>query len=464
MNGQGPSEEGQGRNLVRATGKAVAVYPPYPCPATPESLGQALARPAFFGILLIVVFFGGFVLWGALAPIAGGAVAPGVISPDGSRKTVQHLEGGIISVIHVRDGDAVKAGQPLIELQRIKADAVNTMLEHQRLTNLAAWARLDAEAARQDKITFPPELDESDPQIATILEGQRRLFETRRASYEARSKVLNQRVAQLQEQIKGYEAQVASAKVQMALFRDELRGKKELYDKGLLRKPDLRHLQRLYADIEGRHGQYRAAIARAEQEIGETRLQMLALDAERDDRIVSQRDELRAKLAEIDERLMASRDVLDRTVIRAPVSGTVMNLKFKTLSAVVRPGEPILEIVPSEDKLVIDARISPLDIDAVRTWISANIYLKAYSTRATPRIPGKVTSVSADAIVDPGTKNSYYLARVEVNRADIRRHAPGVELIPGMPADVLLVTGERTMLQYLFQPFIDALRRSFRES
>ncbi len=454
-----------GKDIVSRGGeRAVALYSPPARASEPESLAEAIARPAWAGAVLMGLFLGGLALWGALAPIAGGAVAPGVISPDGSKKTVQHLEGGIVETLHVRDGDAVAAGQPLIDLQSVSARATYDMLIHQRMTLLATRARLDAEAAGEDRIAFPEDLAKADPEIRAAVRAQQRLFETSRTTHEARSRVLIQRVSQLKEQIKGYEAQVASAKEQMALFKDELAGKKQLYDKGLLRKPELRHLERQYAEIEGRHGEYQAAIARARQQIGETHLQVLTLDAERDDRIAKERDEVRVKLSEVEERLQASRDILERTIVRAPVAGTIVNLRFKGQGAVIKPGEPIMEVVPSEDKLVIEARISPLDIDVVHTGVAAKVHLTAFSSRGTPEVPGVVKTVSADAMMEEGGTQPHYLARVEVDRGELAKVAPDVTLVPGMPVDVLIVTTERTMLEYLFQPILDALRRSFRET
>jgi HlyD family secretion protein/epimerase transport system membrane fusion protein len=250
----------------------------------------------------------------------------------------------------------------------------------------------------------------------------------------------------------------------MALLTDELKGKEQLFAKGLLRKPDLLQLQRAHADLTGRHGEYMSLIAKARQEIGETRMQILAIGAERSDKVAEQLHDIRVKLAEVEERLPASSDVLQRTVIRAPASGRVLNLKFKNSGAVVAAGEPILDIVPSGDKLVIEARVSPLDVDAIHPGLEAQVHLTPYSGRGTPNIPGVVKSVSADTLTDKATQQTYYLARVEVDLAELARLASHVALMPGMPAEVLIVTGQRTMIAYLFQPFFDAMRRSFRQT
>jgi HlyD family secretion protein len=426
-------------------------------------LQRSIRGPARFGFALVFLFVGGFGAWAGLAPLAAGAVAPGIISPDGSRKTVQHLEGGIIGKLHVRDGDVVTAGQPLLELDNIQPRATYQLLLHEHRTLLAARLRLEAEKADRASLEFPEELQGDDPGLRVIVNDQRELFQTRRAMHRARKRVLRQRIEQLQEQIKGYEAQVESANRQLAYIAEEVEAKDVLQKQGHLSKPELFRMQRMQAEILGRHGEYVSSIARTQQQMGETELQILAVDAERADQIAAQLDQVRAKLSEIDQRLYASKDVLNRTVVTAPVSGTVVGLRFKTEGGVVQRGDAIMDIVPSEDALLIDARISPNDVDVVQSGLTAQIHLSAFSNRSTPRVEGVVRSVSADRLVDEQTRQPYYLARIEVDRQQLERLTPRIELVPGMPAEVLIVTEERTMLEYLAQQFLDSFRRSFRE-
>jgi HlyD family secretion protein/epimerase transport system membrane fusion protein len=275
--------------------------------------------------------------------------------------------------------------------------------------------------------------------------------------------VLKQRIGQLVEQIKGYEAQVTSASRQLALLVKEIAGKAELQRKGLIPLPVLLALQREEAETSGRRGEYIATIARTKQQIGETELQLLSLDSERADQIANELDKTRVDLANINERLSASEDILARTVITAPVAGTVVNMKFKSVGGVIQRGEPILDLVPSDDTLLIKARVSPTDIDVVHIGLRAQVHLTAFRSRNMPRIVGVVRYVSADRIVEEKTGTAYYLTHVEVGRDELARLGPEVKLMPGMPAEVLIVTGERTMFQYMFQPFLDAIRRSFRE-
>lgn len=416
------------------------------------------------GLLLIILFVAGFGWWAARVPLAGGAVAPAVISPDGSRKIVQHLEGGIIARLHVRDGDVVVAGQPLLELKDEQPRASHQTQVHQRRVLLARRARLEAEKAGRTTVRFPDELQSGDEDVVALVAGQLQLFETRRAAHETRSSVLQQRTLQLQTQIRGFQSQVHSAEQQTELLAEELRGKQELWEQRLLRKSELLRLQRMQADLLGQKGEHIAAIAQAQEKIGETKLQLLTLEAERADLIATELDKVSMELATVQQQLQATGDVLSRTVVSAPVGGTVVNLRFKTVGGVVGPGDEIMGIVPTNDKLLIDARVSPVDIDVVRNGLIAKVLLSAFSGRDAPRINGIVRSVSADRLTDENTHQPYYLARVEVDRTQLAALGPRIELVPGMPAEVLIVTGERTMMDYLLEPFMKALKRSFRET
>jgi len=436
---------------------------------TPASDGPAFRRamrmPKIAGMLMIFVFLGGFLAWGITAPLAGGAVALGTISPDGSRRTIQHLEGGIIAALQVKDGDKVIRDQPLVALQSLQAESVLNSLLNRYYTLTATQARLQAEQDGLPKIEFPPELVGGDvhQDLAVIVQGQRTMFDTRTNSNKRRHEILHRRIEQSQHQIEALQAQAKSAIAQLELIEEELKGKRYLLKKDLIRKPEVLSVERAQAEISGRHGEYLGMISRAEQQIGETEVQLLALDAERADEVSEQMDKVRVELSDVTERLQASRDILTRTIVLAPVSGTVVNLRFKTIGGVIRAGEAILDIVPNEESLLIEARVSPIDIDVVHPGLSAQVHLTAFARWALPRINGVVKSVSADSMVDDKTGQAYYMARVEVNLEEVNRLKDIVELLPGMPAEVLIVSRERTFVDYLIEPFRDALRRSFRE-
>jgi len=334
-------------------------------------------------------------------------------------------------------------------------------------TLAAAQARLLAEQSGAAEIRFPDWLIEATGEDATALEAmmaQRQLFRTRAQGLADRRGILARRIAQLREEIAGLEAQIAAEGRQIELIAEEIAGLDHLYRKGLAPKTRLLELQRAQSDIEGDRAERRARIARARQAIGETELQIIAQGTALLEEANEELSRVQAELAEVGQRLAASRDVLARTLIRAPSAGTVVELRFRTPGGVIRPGEPILDIVPDNEELLVDARLSPLDIDAVAIGLPAQIVLPAFKQRHLPRIEGRVRQISADAIVDPHSGERYFKARIEVDPAQLAAVAPGVELTPGMPAEVYITTAERTMLDYLLQPLRDSVRRAFRES
>lgn len=429
-------------------------------------LRTVVRAPTIAGLSAVMVLVVAFAGWGLTAPLAGGAVAPGVISLDGSRKTVQHLEGGIVGEIMIRDGDLVRSGAPLITLEDTSARATYEMLLWHWQGLRALHARLTAERLGQASIYFPQDLVEASkqPEVAEILEMQRQLFATRAEAGALRRRVLQQRIRQVRDQIHGSQAQFASSLQRINFIEDELKSKEILLEKGLTTKPAVLALRRARAEITGDKGQYRAAIAQGEEKVGETSLEIMRLDAERSDEIAAELDKCRGELAKVNEQLRASKDTLNRTVVTAPVEGTVVNLRVKTRGGVLQPGEPILDIVPAKDELLIDARVAPTDIDVVHAGQLAQVHLTAFTNRGLPRIEGKVRSVSADSLRDEKTGMSYYLARVEVDRNAISKLlGDKAQLVPGMPAEVLIVTGERTLFGYLIEPLRDIFRRGLRE-
>ena len=449
--------------ILKSPGGSIEVLTPHSGRHRQHSLKRNIRGPNRIGLSIVVAFMATFVVWGILTPLAGGALAPGVLAPVQGKKVVQHLEDGIIAELRVHDGDIVEVGQSLVVLENVQARANHDALQQQRWSLLAKQARLQAESEGRSEIEWPFELQPTDPNIVTIINAQRMVFDTRETDLITRKNILHQRIDQLSEQIKGIEAQVDSASGQLELIAEELQGKEILLRQGLMPKPEYLRLKRTKVEIEGRRGEYLAQIAKARQEISEAQLQIVKADAERATQVASESDSVRADLTSTVEKMRSSEDVLKRTVVSAPISGTVVNLNFKTIGGVVEKGRPILEIVPSNDALVIEARTTPLDVKAVHNGLNAQIHFTAYSSRSTPRIPGTVQSVSADRLLDSNTNQPYYLVKVTVDREAMSRLAPNVKLIPGMPADVLIITEHRTMFDYLFQPFLETFRRSFHE-
>lgn len=441
--------------------------PELAAPAESVSLMHELRRPVRAGVLVVVLFFGGIGWWAASAPLAGAAIAPGVISPDGSRRVVQHLEGGIIREILVSDGSRVRAGDPLIVLEDVQARAGFDALEARFHALAATQARLLAEQSAAASVSFPAWLIEAtsnDPTALEAMVAQRALFDTRAKALEDRKDILRRRMEQLREEIAGLEAQIVADSRQIALIDEEIQDVEQLYRKGLERKSRLLALQRARTDIHGNRAERRARIARAQQAIGETELQIIAQDTAQLEAVNEEASQIQVELAEVEQRLAASRDVLQRTLISAPVDGTVVALRFRTPGGVVRPGEPVLEIVPDNEELLIDARLSPMDIDVVRAGLPARVVLQAFQQRHMPQIEGRVRQVSPDAIADAQTGQRFFAVRVEIDRDRLAALAPAIELTPGMPAEVYITTGEHTALDYLLGPLYDSLRRTWRET
>jgi HlyD family secretion protein len=434
--------------------------------AKPLDLRRSIRGPVLAGSAVCLVFFGGLSAWSSLAPLASAALGHGVVTPDGSRRTVQHLEGGIVGQLLVREGSRVEQGQPLLVLEDKAARATRDTARSQIRQLRAVEARLQAERAQAASVDFVH--DDTSPagngEVESVRRGQRELFQQRREALLGRKGLLDRRIGQLREEINGLRAQISSQAAQLALVADEMQSVSQLLSQGLERKPRLQALQRSHAELTGLRASNQAAVARAEQSIVETRLQIAALDAERQEEISGQLADVGAQLSAAQDRYGAAADVLQRVTVVAPINGTVVQLKARTVGGVVGAGQAIMDIVPNGEELLVEARIAPNDIDAVRAGLPAQVVFSAFKQRNLPRLEGRVRDVSADRITDPQSGTPYYLARVEVDRRQIHDLAPDLELGAGMPAEVMIMSGERTLLQYLVEPLRDSLRRSFKES
>lgn len=433
--------------------------------APQPQLRQELRRTARLGIAILVAFFligGG---WAATAPISGAAIAPGFVSPDGSTQRVQHLEGGIIREIRVREGQKVRAGDILMVLADISAQSEVGQLTTRLQALAATEARLRAEREDAPTVTFahPALADRDDPEVRKAIEQQVNQFVTRRANDRSQQAILTQRIAQLQQQIVGAEKQLASVRRQMELIVEEVVVVRDMYEKGYEKKSRLLALQRTEADLQGEEGELIARIARAQEQIGETELQIMGVTVKRKEDIDQQLAETQAKRIEVEQQIKDSQDKLERTTITAPVSGIVLDLRFKTAGGVVRPGEEVMSIVPDDDNLIIDARISPNDVDDVHAGQHAYVMFPSFPQRNLHRIDAQVRHVSPDAFEDERTGERYFTAKIEVDRKQLHALDPNVQLTPGMPAETFIATLDRTLLEYLIQPFMFTVEHSFRE-
>ncbi|WP_044549639.1 HlyD family type I secretion periplasmic adaptor subunit [Azospirillum lipoferum] len=436
------------------TRDAVPDVPPHP------PVGRLVAT----GVVLAVVGFGGFGAWAALAPLSSAAIAPGVVTADSNRKSVQHLEGGIIAEILVREGQGVAAGQPLMRLDDLESRSTVTVLEEQLWSLLAQQARLSAERDGLEVMAVPPVLATraGHPVVSDILAGQERIFTTRNAALDGRAAVTRQRVAQLDAQIAALEAQRSAGRRQLVLIQEEVDAVSEIVAKGYERKSRLLGLMRQAAELDGNQGDLANRIAQAREGIAQAEQEMLGLRADRQSEVAAELRETQTRRAEIAEKLAAAQVRQTRRDLLAPESGTVVNLRHFAAGAVVAPGAAVLDLVPSDDALVIEARVNPMDIDIVHAGLPAKVVLTAFKTRTTPPIDGMVTRVSADALTDERSGQAYYAARVTVDATQLAA-LRDVHLQPGMPAETLIVTGERTLLTYLTQPIQDSFRKAFRE-
>ncbi len=425
-------------------------------------IASTMKKKILAGFIVLIVGLGGFGAWAALAPLKGALVVPGVVKVAGERKTVQHLEGGIIDKIHVQDGETVKAGQLLISLDETRASTSLQLLRGQYYTLAARQARLLTERDGLPKMVFPAELDtDNDPELQKIFAGEEGLFQTRRKALIGQIEIQRQRIGQFEEEIKGLVAQKQSNAKQLALINEELSAVKKIYEQGIYEKPKYLALQRNAAKLEGEVGDLAAQIARVNQQIAETQLRIIDLQNQRLAEVNKDLREVQSSLLDNAERRRQAMDVLARVDIRAPYAGTVVGLRFHTEKGVIPAGAAILDIVPGDDKLIIESRINTLDIDTVQPGLPAEIHLVVYNQRTTPSVDGEVLQVSADRLTDE-KNNPYYQALVKVDPASLQA-LHDVKLYPGMPVEVYIITGERTLLQYVMKPITDSFQRALRE-
>lgn len=445
----------------RASGHELADVLPQP-PGTPFRRLRLLAATAFS---IIGVFVVGFGIWAAYAPLESAAIAAAIIEAESSRKTIQHLEGGIVGSILVKDGDEVAAGQPLIRLADTRARATVQVLQVQLWEARAREARLLAERDGDDDIDFPPVLisaAERDGSLREIIAGQTKIFDTRRKLLASRIEVIEQRKAQTREEIAALRFQADASVRRAAIIKDEMGVVGGMVAKKLQTRARLLQLEREQAEIDGRHGDTLAQIARAEQAIGESKAMILQLESDRNTEIAQALRDTQAEMYQLIERIQAANEVLGRTVVRAPEPGTITALRVHTLGGVVVAGEPLMDLVPRQDRLIVLAQVKPEDIDLVRPGLEARVRLLAYKHRRVPPVDGVLTYVSADRQLDKETEKGFYLARVRIDEDQLRR-MPEVQMMPGMPAEVMIKTGEYTVGHYMLRPFFDSFNRAFRE-
>lgn len=436
-------------------------------PAPQDKLGtpEQQARSAIlFGGWMVVLVFGVLGVWSVLAPLDSAAIAPGKVVVDTNRKTISHYEGGIVEQIMVHNGQFVEKDTPLLRLREVQAKAQVDLLDTQMINNLAIEARLIAERDQSSQVVFPMEIEQRRdiPLIAELIRNQQSIFKSRTDNVRGKLDVLQTQITKHEQEIAGLEMQEQAMTDQIAFLEEEIKVVNQLLKTGNAAKPRLLGLKRQASELLGRRGEYMAQKAKAHESISETKLTMLTTQSEYMNAVLQELKETQQALAEVRERMTASSDVLDRVLIRAPERGVVNDMQVHTVDGVIKPGEKILDIIPADDKLIVEAKVSPLDIDVVRAGLHARVRLSAFKTRQVPPLEGEVTFVSADQLTDPRTGESYFLSRVEIAASELEG-IKNVKLYPGMPAEALIVTGSRSFMGYLLEPITQSFDRSFRQ-
>ena len=417
-----------------------------------------------FGLLVVLIAFAGIGGWAATAPMASAVPAAAILTVKGERKLVQHYEGGIVDKVLVEEGETVEAGQLLVLLNDIQVAATAYRLRNQIDLHVAQMARLGAERDLSSSLIFPDELLSrlNETSVLEIVESERLQFSARRESLNGQVNILKQRISQLLDQVEGHRIQRKSRFDQLEIFDMELVGLRELYEKGYYPRNEILARERAMARLRGEAGSDDAQIAKAQNGVGEAKSQIINLYQRFREDVVAQYQNVQTTTSDLRQRLAVAEDVLARIEVKAPQSGIVQNLAVHTIGGVVRAGQLLMEIAPQDKELLVEAQVSPNDIDNVQVGQQAEVRLVALNLRLTPSIMGTVISVSGDRLVDQVTGVGYFLIRAEISESEVAKLGE-VVLSAGMPADVLIKTGERTALAYLLKPLTDSLARGMNE-
>ena len=425
----------------------------------------SIRRHILISLVVGLLLVGGIGGWAATSEFAGAVIAQGQLVVDTNVKKVQHPTGGVVAELRVRDGDFVNIGDIVIKLDDTQTRA-NLAIVVKGLDELAARrAREEAELEGKSAISFPDDMlaRKDDPEVEKMLTGEATLFEIRRKTREGLKGQLAERVSQSEEEITGLIAQVESKDKQVEWIKKELEGVRQLWAKQLVQFTRVTTLEREQARLEGERGQLVASIAQSKGKIAETKIQILQVDQDMRTEVGKDLADIRGKAAELVEKKVAAEDQLKRIDIRAPQSGMVHQLDVHTVGGVISAGQPIMLIVPAADKLIVEAKVQPQDIDQIRVGQLAVMRFTNFNSRTTPEINGEVSVVSGDVTTDQRTGASYYTVRVMVSPAELARLDQAIKLVPGMPVEVFIQTTIRTVVSYFVRPFQDQIAKVFRE-
>ena len=417
------------------------------------------------GVLLLAGTVGVGGVWSSLAPLSSAVVGSGLVKVDSSRKRIQHAEGGVVKEILVRDGSTVKAGDVLVRLDDTRAGAAHGVVAGGRDVALASLARLQAERDDRASIAFPAELSAraSNDQVAQILRAQQSIFEARRSARLGELNILEQQIGALRSEIAGFASQQRSKEEQIASLKRDLEGLVDLDRQGMVEKTRLRATERDIARLVGERDELVSKAASTRTAISERELKKFQVRRAFQEQVVAELKTVQGENFELAERESATKRTLELTELRAPVDGTITDLKVHTPGGSIGPGEVVMEIVPSADRLVVEARVTPHDIDRVVVGQAAGVKVNAFNARTMPELNGRVSYVSADAVVDARTEQPYFIVKLDVPAAELARLGEQNKLQPGMQSDIFIRTGERTFLGYLAQPLVDSFRKAWLE-
>lgn len=429
------------------------------------SAARQMRRVVLTGLLVIGLSFGGALAWSSLVPLASAVVASGAVKVDSSRKKIQHQDGGVVETILVQDGARVRVGDVLVRMDATRAGAAHGVVQAGQDLTMATNARLQAERDGLAAVVFPAELLErarQDPQVMQTLKAQESLFSARRSARAGELSILDQQISALRSEITGLESQRSAKDEQLLSLETDLKSLRELDASGMVEKTRLRAMERDSVRLRGERDELSARMAGARTAISEKELKKFQVRKAFQEEVAAELKGAQAERMELQERESTTRRTLDLTELRAPVDGTVTDLRVHTAGGVISPGEVLMEIVPDADKLVIEARVQPSDIDRVSTGQATGIKLHAFNQRVMPELNGQVSYVSADAVTDPRSELSFFLVRVDVPAAELQRLGDA-RVMPGMQADLFIRTGERTFLAYLLEPLKDSFSKAWKE-
>ncbi len=425
---------------------------------------KGLRALTLVGLAIVGLFFGTLIGWVTLAELSSAAIAPGVVKVSSRLKTIQHLDRGLVEQIFVQDGDEVASNQLLLRLDGTETQSKLELLRWQKYSALALIARLSAERDGLSAIEIPQELRSAggEAKKEELIRVQQDIFAARLRSVTTKDSIISQRIDQYQSEVKGLEAQLAAINLQLKLFNRELKDMKLLLERKLIPVSKPLELEHSIARIKGERGNLLAEIARVGQRIAQARLESIDLHESMAEEAVVQLREANRQLNEAQEKIPALEDMSRRLDVRAPIDGTIVNMQVHTIGGVIGPGDALMEIVPKNDVLVIEAKISPIDIDVVQPGLLANVTLTAHNRRSNKPLQARVLWVSADLLTEPRTGQSYFLARLELMEPSPSAHEDK-PLSPGMLAEVTILTGQNTYLEFLWKPIKRNLSRAFRD-